>query len=452
MYGGLWGEEDEALAQERFQTDLADPKTPTLLVMDNFETFSGQEEAYQYLDEVVQPPSKVIITSRHDFKGDFQVQVRGMEQAEAAQLIRTAARSTGREGLIDEQVIRRIYEKSQGHPYAMKLLATSVESKAGLSTLLTDVFRDEHLLDALFRHSVMGISDEAEFVFLLASRFPRGVSEVALRVAAAPESIPLGSALQVLRHRSLIEFEQPTRLYTMPAMAREFARRLAVGHIHGVGVDEAERYLKSWGGLVAGNVGEAALEMEAEVRTQGPVSRGRDNASTLRLLAEYDDVAWTSLARALRASGGSSAAIDDAYKRAVESDPTAASLFNEWSEAVSDPDRRIQLKVQAVTADKGNVKLASSVAQILSRLRADDKQRYSKLTWTGLMEPVAGVLDANLRQLDANECSRLAWLYLNLGHEAPARRVVRHGSSVDPWNYNVRNLCQRLRIEPTSSS
>jgi hypothetical protein len=448
LYANLWGEDLEVdLAQEKFEVDLADRACPTLLVMDNFETFAAQEEAYQYLDEVVQPPSKVVITSRHDFKGDFQVQVRGMETDEAAGLIKSAARRAGREGLVDSKVIDRIYEKSQGHPYAMKLLAASVESKAGLANLLRNVFQDERLLDALFRESIAGVDDETEFVFLLASRFPAGVSEVALRVATAPEDISLGPALRVLRQRSLLEADEASGLYVMPAMAREFSRRLSIGHIHGVAVDEAERYLKSWRGLVAGTVAEAAIEMQAAVLNEGASTRGRDTTTTLHVLGEYDDRAWASLARALRHSGGSPEEIDDAYKRAVESAPDDSTLFNEWAESVEDPDRRIHLKVQAVTADGSNFKLASNVAQFLNHLRAKDRLRYPSLTWTSLMEPVAEVLNKNLGQLDANDCSRLAWLLLTLRDSERAGEVVKRGYSVDPENYNVLNLVDRLDLD-----
>lgn len=452
MYAELW-DADPAESQARFEADLADRMTPTLLVMDNFETFAAQEEAYQYLDEIVHPPSKVVITSRHDFKGDFQVQVRGMEPTEAALLIRSAARGAGREGLVDDQVINRICDKTQGHPYAMKLLATSVESKAGLVSLLSTTFGDERLLDALFRRSVSEVGEEAEFVFLLASRFPGGVSEPALRVATAPEDIGLAAALETLRQRSLIEADDSTGLYVMPAMAREFARRIAVGHIHGVSVNEAERYLKCWAGLIPGDVDQAARAMEVSVHANGPTSAGRDTADTLSLLAEYDERAWVRLARSLNASGGDAAAIDDAFKRAVESDPSAAHVFNEWADTTSDPDMRIRLKVQAVTADPSNFKLASNVAQLLNRLRASDKRRYTKLAWTGLMEPVAAALQSHLQQLDANDCSRLAWLYLTLAKEGAAKQVVRHGAQVDADNYNIVNLADRLEVRlPTRAS
>ena len=58
-----------------------------LVILDNFETFNNQEAAYAYLDEFVQPPAKASITSRHVFAGDSPVEVRGMSEDEADQLL-----------------------------------------------------------------------------------------------------------------------------------------------------------------------------------------------------------------------------------------------------------------------------------------------------------------------------------------------------------------------------
>jgi hypothetical protein len=367
-----------------------------------------------------------------------------MEATEAAELIRAAASNAGRKGLLDEKTTVSIFQTCEGHAYAMKLLASSIESKVGLANVLSTLFQDERLLDALFRQSVSDVGEEAEFIFLLASRFPQGVSEAALRTAAAAEEIHLGPALQMLRQRSLVEVDDTTRLYTMPALAREFARRLAVGHVHGIAVEEAEKYLKHWNGLVSDQVAEAAVAMEASVLAGERTVRGRATTDTLRVLTEYSDDAWPSLARALRATGAPMSEIDAVYKRAVESDPTASYLFDEWGDAVSDPDRRLQLKVQAVIASPSNFKLASNVAKFLNSFRSLHKDRYSRPKRTGLMEPVADVLHRQLHRLDANDCSRLAWLYLNLGNEVGAREVVRRGHHVDEDNYNISKLVERL--------
>jgi hypothetical protein len=106
-------------AREIFESSVRDGHTAFLLIIDNFETFDDQSTSYAYLDRTVRPPSKVVITSRHDFHGDSQVRVTGMDLPEARQLLLDAARTAGREGQLGEGEIERIWERCQGHPYAI---------------------------------------------------------------------------------------------------------------------------------------------------------------------------------------------------------------------------------------------------------------------------------------------------------------------------------------------
>ena len=441
----LWEAEPDN-AQSTFESAVSSTSSPTLLVLDNFETFSNQEEAYAYLDEVVTPPSKVIITSRHDFRGDFQIRVTGMESTEAHTLIRETARRAHREGLIDENVSGRIFDKCQGHPYAMKLVASNIQSKAAVSMVLAERLRDPSVLDALFRASVSELSEEAEFAFLLASRFSSGVSEAALYVIAQPAGVQLTTAIASLRQRSLLDHDDAGHRLVMPAMAREFARRFMAGHLHRTEVEAAELYLKRWPGLVDGRLVEAAEDMERSVLLEGPEHLGRSTAETIRLLTAYDGRVWSRLARVLKATAASADEVDEAYKRAVEQTPSASYLLLEWADSVEDVDRQVELRVQAVTANPRDFKTASEVARVLTGLRARDKVRYDQLRWRSLMRPVADVLEQQTSHLDGNDCSRLAWLYLNLHDETSAKRVVRHGSRFDNENGNLRKLRSRLAL------
>jgi hypothetical protein len=447
LYAALW-DEDPADGQALFASAIRTPEDPILLVLDNFETFDDQPDAYRYLDSIVQPPSKIVITSRHDFRGDFQVQVRGMELDEAGKLIRDAARRAHREGLIDQQAIESIFTRCQGHPYAMKLVASNVATKAGLGELLSRTLRDEALLDALFRASVSDLDDPSEFVFLLVSRFSNGVAEIALRVATTREEIELEPALRILHERSLAEFDPETQRYIVPAMAREFASKLLTGHVHRSNVEAVQHYLNSWPGLAAGHVTEAARAMEASVLTDGPDRQGRRTAETLRELAEHDGVAWQHLARVLRAIGAPAGSIDEAFKRAVEAEPRASRLFIEWAESVdpSDVDRRVELRIQAAMANPDDFKVASTVAAFLAQFHKPYKRRYDSVRWSSLIRPVIDVLDSNFERLDANECSRLAWLYLLIRNEGGAKRAVLRGRDLDEDNEDIKKLVIRLRI------
>lgn len=445
-YCALWESSEDP--KSCFEDALQDASSPALVVIDNFETFDDQEAAYAYFDDVVHPPSKVVITSRHDFRGDFQIKVRGMDRKEAGALIRGAARAADREGLVDEPVIDRIHSGCQGHPYAMKLVASNLVGKPGLTQLLGQVLSDSAVLEALFRASLDGISEDGEFVFLLVSRFDSGVSDVALRVAIAPEGLALDAAVQELRQRSLLDIEDDESLYSMPAMAREFAKVLAAGHVHGVSVGEAESYLRRWPGLVAGDVADAAQAMVASLSDGHREVRGRSTIGTLETIAESDSRGWLYLARGLRAVGGEAMRIDAAYKRAVEASPSNSGVLNEWSDSATDAERKLELKVQAVSANPKNFKLASNVAKLLSAVRAADKHRFSKLKWSSLMAPVAAALEDSLSQLDGNDCSRLAWLYLNMQEPDAAIRAVKHGQRIEPDNANIAKLVDRLDIGP----
>ena len=61
---------------------------PMLFVFDNFETARSPSSLYAWIDEYIRPPNKILITTRFsDFKGDYPVEVLGMSELEAKQLI-----------------------------------------------------------------------------------------------------------------------------------------------------------------------------------------------------------------------------------------------------------------------------------------------------------------------------------------------------------------------------
>jgi hypothetical protein len=224
---------DQVGQKEFFEERLREDRL--LLVLDNFETFDDQRTAYDYFDSVTYPPSKVVITSRHDFEGDTTVPVDQMSWTEASQLLIQTARQAGAEPLMTEKVQAAIYDRCRGHPYAMKLAAAHLRSSAGIAAELPRVLRNEQLLEALFRSSIDDLSgdDESVFVFLLAGQFPTGLSEPALRIVADERDVDLDSAVKALALRSLLEIRGEGGawpIYDMPAMAREFARKLIIGH------------------------------------------------------------------------------------------------------------------------------------------------------------------------------------------------------------------------------
>jgi hypothetical protein len=444
----LFGETDESTAREFFETSMR--QEPVLLVLDNFETFDQQERAYEYLDDLVQPPAKIVITSRHVFKGDYAVEVKGMAEDEADQLLLQAARAAGVEALMTPRVRRKVFDRCQGHPYAMKLVASQIKSEAGLNDLVSQVLRHEDLLDALFRRSVDDLRDneDAVFVFLLVGQFRGGLSEPAARVLTEPASIDLDVAVRELLHRSLIEVggEVGAR-YDMPAMAREFARRHLAGHILQTDIAAGTAFLRRWPALIQGRLPEAAESIARDVRSGQLARPDMDRAvRALRVLATFDASVWPIVAQVERTTGAREDVWEDAYKRAVEANPSRPDLLYEWSEATSSFDRQVELKVQAVSVDRGNVALASRVANFLNGLYARDRSRYPRVRWSALMGRVIDALEADFLKLDGEALSRLAWLYIHSGRGGEARRVVERGLTVDFGNESIRKLAERQKL------
>jgi hypothetical protein len=288
-------------------------------------------------------------------------------------------------------------------------------------------------------------------VFLLIGRFAGGLSEPALRVAVEPEHIDLDRAIDALKRRSLIEVvraESGAARYDMPTMAREFAQRHLVGHVLRTEVDSTADFLRRWPPLMLGQAVETAELMLAALanETGDSILNGRI-VSALRVLTSFDEDVWVHVARAERAVGASGTVWEEAYKRAVEAAPDRADLLYEWSEATLDPDRQVELKVQAVRADPTNIALASRVGNFLNGLYSRDRSRYQPVRWSALMSAVIDALESQFAELDGEALSRLAWLYIHAGRPAESRRVVERGLAIDYENESIRKLATRQKIK-----
>src|SRR5262249_37888572 len=114
----------EYLARALTRSPLA---KPVLFVFDNFETVRSPGDLFAWLDMHIRLPNKILITTRYrDFKADYPIEVSGMTELEAGQLIDTTANRLGIRDLLTTQYRDEIYDESDGHPYIMKVLLGEV--------------------------------------------------------------------------------------------------------------------------------------------------------------------------------------------------------------------------------------------------------------------------------------------------------------------------------------
>ena len=107
-----------------FQACLADGvEGCTLFVFDNFETLQNPVDVFEWLDAHIRPPNKVLITTRfRDFRGDYPIQIKGMLDDEANELINQHAKRLGIDSFVDADYRSLLIGESDGHPYVIKIL------------------------------------------------------------------------------------------------------------------------------------------------------------------------------------------------------------------------------------------------------------------------------------------------------------------------------------------
>ena len=82
-----------------------------LWILDNFETLADVLETHRFLDTHTHLPNKILITSKERaFKADYPIEVRGMEFAEAEEMVKAVASEFEISHLVNDKVIHELYD------------------------------------------------------------------------------------------------------------------------------------------------------------------------------------------------------------------------------------------------------------------------------------------------------------------------------------------------------
>jgi hypothetical protein len=166
-----------------------------VFVLDNFETVRSPAELYRFLDTYIRLPNKLLITTRfRDFKGDYPVEVHGMNDEEFDELTKATALRLGISGLIDEAYRDELYHESDGHPYVLKILLGEVAKASKRVKIERIVAGHDEILDVLFERTYAELSPVAKRVFLTLANWRSAVAELAV------EAVLLRPANDRMRH------------------------------------------------------------------------------------------------------------------------------------------------------------------------------------------------------------------------------------------------------------
>ena len=448
-----------------FQKCLAEGAAgTTLFVLDNFETVKSPADVFSWIDTYIRPPNKVLITTRfRDFAGDYPIEIGGMTDEEASNLIDQHAKLLEIESLLNSTYKSELIRESDGHPYVMKVLLGQVVKEQRAVKPQRIMASADHLLKALFERTYGALSPAGQRVFLLLCSWRVFVPEVAVEaVSIRPRSERFGvtEALEELRRFSLVDqivSKKEDELFVgVPLAAAMYGQqKLETSPFKSV-VGEDRKLLMEFGAGKREDVHRGVLPrierlvQTVAVRASASPTTLEENLPVLEYLAARVPKAYLQLADlVLEAS------------ELADSTERAKGYIRSFLENTDAPDRQeAWLKLAdlcQVSQDLVGEIHALSEAALLPTTDQEDLGRFANRLNNrmrdfrgepeevrGFLELVITAMERRLKDLSATNCSRLAWLHLNVKNSQRALDVAKIGINLDSDNEHCQNLIRRL--------
>ncbi len=437
-----------------------------LFVFDNFETVQNPAELYTWLDTYVRLPNKILITTRHrEFKGDYSVEVGGMTEAQCDELVTATAATLGVVDLLTAEYKRELFRESDGHPYVIKILVGELATAGRLAKVARIVASKDEILDALFERTYTRLSPAARRVFLTLCSW-RSVAPVvaveAVLLRPENEKMDVRDAIEELHRCSFIELlESPEDRHlfvNIPLVASFFGRRKLAVSPSRKAVEGDISFLQLFGAMQASDVRHGVgprvtrfVKSLAELISREKTTLDK-SVPMLEFVARAFPSAWLLIADLYEEIGGVSAAemATNAVERFLESTPQDNRQLVGWERKVllcrrsGDLQGAVHCLLQICELPKVGLNAVSDAANTLNSiiLNADLKLDWNEKT--AVANRVIAAMKGYISEVDATDCSRLAWLYMRVGDLECARRLTQQGLVLDPANEYCLRLAQRF--------
>ena len=443
---------------------------PTLFVFDNFETVDGPSEVYKWLDSYIRPPNKILITTRmRAFAADYPVHVTGLADEEAHQLIVAVAAELGVRSILNNAYREALIRESDGHPYVLKILLGEV-AKANRPVKPERIIASEdEILTALFERAFAALSPGAQRVFLLLASWRSVVPEIALEAVilrSRGERINVRQALDELYRYSLAEAETSASDHqvfsVLPLSATLFGRRkLSASPMKAI-VDTDRDLLQAFGPGRKEDVRHGVLprakRLLAHIVEQ--VSTGKstlqESEPVLHFLAGRLPSFWLEIASLYEELQPEDAIekTKQCLRRYLErpEDARRASLvwrrLADLCEKDGDYSGQLHALVEMCETEGAASHLISSAANkingIYVELRRQQLDVLDNDERRSLVGRVVERMESVMGDLDATDCSRLAWLYVHVGNVDSAVTIAKRGLAREPDNHHCGGLLERF--------
>ncbi len=437
---------------------------PTLFVFDNFETTNSPIEVFRWLDTYIRCPNKILITSRgRGFTGDFEVQVHGMSDTEAGELIDQAASAAHVKHLITDEYRDELIAESNGHPYVIKLLIGELSRGGGLKKPERILASQGEVLTALFERSYNRLSPGAKRVFLTLCRWRSSVPALAVEaVLLRPqnEHIDVAGAIEELARSFFIEEYWDGNTHeievNVPLSARIFGTQKLEVSAWQASIEADLPILL----LLGANAGASAPKIGSRIETlfrnvAEAIASGKQDLSEIHPVLEFITNRYSYgsvlMARLVSEIGGDEKAEELHLSKYVQGneDPTyptwqAWKRIAEIRKRKGDRDGVLHACSQICRHPNVPVSELSNAANEINNVLSTMTRRVSREEKEFLLAHVIGTLERSIANLNATDLSRLAWLYMHLNENDSALKAVQRGLQIEEGNHHCQSLLRRL--------
>jgi len=440
---------------------------PTLFVFDNFETLRNPHDVYNWIDTNIRLPNKALITSRfRDFKGDYPIDIPGMERDESFQLIEETARELSIENKLSQREKEIIIEEADGHPYIIKILLGEIADKGTFSRPSKLIARRDDVLNALFERTFGTLSPLAARIFMTLASWRSSVPQIVMEATLlrnSYEGIDPESAIDQLVRTSLVERTKDAEgidNLTVPLSASIFGRaKLQVAANRALMLDDV-RFLQSLGASDIKTDNRGLLPRMERLFSDIALKIEHGNTAlsevrpVLEFLARGYAKTWLLISR-LEADSGEEDWEERAaeyLRRYLQVEPNGADAQAAWQElellyrkqddAIAGCGAFIRA---AEYSDPPLARISSMANWLNSNYKA--KQSLSVDERAAVFLPLASLMEQHITEASATDLSRLGWLYLNTGDVRRAKEVTELGIERDPMNLHCEKLLERLESQ-----
>jgi hypothetical protein len=460
-FGALFdtGKTEEDLAKS-LSAPLPGLPRGVLFVFDNFETVDSARHVHEFLDTHTHLPNKVLITSRERaFKGDYPIEVRAMEDSEAARLIHLTAQRLGADALITDDRIASIIEHSDGHAYVMKLIVGEMVKEGRFVPPKNLLPQRSDIVGAVFDRSFNKLSENGRRVFLACCKWKSGVSELSLLVVLGEAGLDAETGVEECVRMSLLDSDELAdghRYFVAPELARIYGQKKFesdpdrlliqqdVGELQTFGLLSHRGDRKTSQAHIVSKFTERMLHVDGTIDTTEVERRDR----ILTRLAELWPPAWWQVVDFRKKWAPDAERAAGALRRLVEefpSDPVAWMTRAQFAEAVGDKQGMVASLVSAADASPKDVTILREVAFKLCQFMTENTADIPVARRGIYLAGVRSYMEAVHEHLDATGLSRLAWLFLLEKNATSALKYAEEGLRRDPDNVHCKKLVERTQ-------